>query len=81
MKKFHSIGFKLVAGGILAVMIPLLIVGTISTTKSANALMSISKVRARDMAMDLARLTRHMLDADLSAMSMELSKLVGRFKV
>jgi methyl-accepting chemotaxis protein len=74
MKKFHSIGFKLVAGGILAVMIPLLIVGTISTTKSANALMAISKVRARDMAKDLARLTRHMLDADLTLVKILAAK-------
>ncbi|MCP4118970.1 MAG: methyl-accepting chemotaxis protein [Desulfobacteraceae bacterium] len=74
MKKFHSIGFKLVAGGILVVMIPLLIVGTISTTKSANALMDISKVRARDTAMDLARLTRHILDADLTLVKILAAK-------
>ncbi|MCP4114229.1 MAG: methyl-accepting chemotaxis protein [Desulfobacteraceae bacterium] len=65
-KKVQSIGFRLVAGGILVVLIPLLIVGGLSMTKVSNALTTLSKNQARDVATDLARLTNHILSADIN---------------
>jgi methyl-accepting chemotaxis protein len=52
---FRSITFRLIAGGMLAVMVPVLIVGLISVNKSSNALMNISKQQAEGIANDLAR--------------------------
>ncbi|MBI9090770.1 MAG: methyl-accepting chemotaxis protein [Desulfobacterium sp.] len=66
MKKVQSIGFKLVAGGILVVLIPLLIVGGLSMTKASKALTTLSKKQVQDVAVDLARLTKNSLLADLN---------------
>lgn len=56
MKKFNprSIAFRLVVGGCLAVILPLLAVVYIATTKASNALESISKVNAMGLAKSVA---------------------------
>lgn len=49
-----SISFKLIVGGCVAVLIPLLVVGVISITKSKNALLHIGHENAAKIAHDLA---------------------------
>jgi methyl-accepting chemotaxis protein len=66
MKKVQSIGFKLIVGGILVVLIPLVIVGGISMTKASKALTTLSKNQASEVASDLARMTKHILSADIT---------------
>ena len=66
MKRFKSIGFKLVAGGILVVLIPLLIVGVVSVNKSRYALTALSKIKVKDAAKDLGQLTYNILAANLT---------------
>ncbi len=52
--KKQSLGFKLVVGGIMAVLIPLLVVGLFSITKSSGALQAIAKDRAVNVSTDIA---------------------------
>ncbi|MCP4115219.1 MAG: methyl-accepting chemotaxis protein [Desulfobacteraceae bacterium] len=66
MKRYKSIGFKLVAGGILVVLIPLLIVGLVSVNKASNALTALSKTKVQDAAKDLGQLTYNILAANLT---------------
>lgn len=56
MKKmnFKSISFKLVAGGCLAVILPLMVVVYIATTKASDALEAISKANALGKAKSIA---------------------------
>ena len=56
MKKLnvHSISFRLVVGGCLAVIVPLLIVGYLATTKASSSLVAISKDNAQGMATRVA---------------------------
>ncbi len=56
MKKLnmHSIAFKLITGGCLAVLIPLLIVGFFSITKSTNALFTVANEGAKIHAANIA---------------------------
>ncbi|MCP4338732.1 MAG: methyl-accepting chemotaxis protein [Desulfobulbaceae bacterium] len=63
--KFSSIKFKLLAGGIALVILPLIIVGTLSVSKSSNALLNLSKTQAEGIAVDLARLTDNILQKEL----------------
>ena len=51
MKK-KTLGFKLVAGGIAAVLIPLLVVGLFAVNKASDALTQASQSRALDIATD-----------------------------
>ncbi|MCF8082635.1 MAG: methyl-accepting chemotaxis protein [Deltaproteobacteria bacterium] len=53
MKK-KSLAFKLIAGGIIAVLIPLLVVGVFSATRSSTALQSAAEERAAMAARNLA---------------------------
>ncbi len=57
MMKFNpkSISFKLVAGGCLAVILPLMVVVYIATTKASDALEDISKANALGQAKTVAR--------------------------
>jgi methyl-accepting chemotaxis protein len=57
MKKINvrSITFRLIAGGCVAVLIPLLIVGMVSVFKSTSALSDISKNNAQEHAQNLAQ--------------------------
>lgn len=66
MKQYRSIGFKLVAGGIIIVIIPLFILGLVSVNKSAKALTTLSKAKVQDAARDLAQLTRNFLATNLT---------------
>ena len=53
MKK-RTLGFKLVAGGIAAVLIPLLVVGLFAVNKASTSLAEASKSQALNIATDLA---------------------------
>ncbi len=53
MKK-RTLGFKLVAGGIAAVLIPLLVVGLFAVDKAENAITEASQSQALNIATDLA---------------------------
>ena len=53
MKK-RTLGFKLVAGGIAAVLIPLFVVGLFAVNKAATSLADASKSQALNIATDLA---------------------------
>ena len=66
MKRYKSIGFKLVTGGILVVLIPLFIVGLVSVNKASYALTTLSKVKVEDAAKDMAQLTYNILGANLT---------------
>ncbi|MBI9090303.1 MAG: methyl-accepting chemotaxis protein [Desulfobacterium sp.] len=66
MKRFKSIGFKLVAGGILVVLIPLFFVGLVAVNKAGDALTTLSKTKVQDAAKDLAQLTNNILTANLT---------------
>ena len=73
----HSISSKLIIGGVTAVMIPLIIVGYLSFSKSQHALLNLSKHQAQGIASDLARMTRNILDAEMDkAASMASQKRV-----
>jgi methyl-accepting chemotaxis protein len=61
-----SISFKLIAGGVCAALIPLIIVGYISFTKSQGALIDLSIIQAQGVAQDLARLTKTILDSEIN---------------
>lgn len=52
--KNRSLKFKLIVGGILAVVVPLTVVGIFSITKSSKALVSVSKGQAQNLAQTLA---------------------------
>jgi len=60
----RSIQFKLLATGLLSVLLPLLVVGYFSVTKSSNALMALSQEKAQTMAGDLASLVNNLLHAE-----------------
>lgn len=60
MKK-KTLGFKLVAGGIIAVLIPLLVVGLFAAIKAGNALDEAAKDRAMKGAHYLADMIQGVL--------------------
>ena len=62
--KLTSIRFKLTAGGIALVLLPLIIAGLISVTKSSNALLQLGKDGAQNTAADLARLADSILEEE-----------------
>jgi len=64
MKK-GSLSFKLVSGGILAVLIPLVVVGLFSVTKASKALESLSKEQVSNVARDLAGMTELVLQEEV----------------
>jgi methyl-accepting chemotaxis protein len=64
MKK-RTLGFKLIAGGIIAVMIPLLVVGIFAAVKASSALDAAAKDRAMKGASNLADLVQEVLDVEL----------------
>ena len=71
MKK-HSLSFKLIVGGILVVLIPILVVGIYSTTKASKSLESLAKEQAVNLATDLAGMTQMVLLEELK-LTQELS--------
>ncbi len=59
--KIHSIGFRLLFGGCLAVIIPLSVVGYISTSKSSRALEDLATTATKSSASDIATLVENTL--------------------
>lgn len=59
--KITSIRFKLTVGGLALVLLPMIVAGLISVSKSSDALMQLGKDGARNTAADLARLTDNIL--------------------
>jgi len=60
----RSIRFKLLATGLLSVLLPLAVVGYFAVTKSSEALMALSQEKARTMAGDLADLVGNLLQTE-----------------
>ena len=63
--KRRTLGFKLVAGGIAAVVIPLLVVGIFAAVKASNALETAAKERVVGGAAKLAVLVQEVLAVEL----------------
>ena len=63
--KGRTLGFKLIAGGIAVVLIPLLVVGVFSVMKGSNALRDVSEEQAVNIAKDLAGMTQLVLEEEL----------------
>ncbi len=61
---FRSIRFKLLATGLLSVLLPLAVVGYFAVTKSSEALMALSQEKAQATAGDLANLVGNLLRAE-----------------
>ena len=59
--KMTSIKFRLMAGGVTLVLLPLIIVGILSISKSSSALSELSKRHAETVASDLVRLADRFL--------------------
>ena len=64
MKK-RTLGFKLVAGGILAVFIPLFVVGAFAVFKASSALETVAKERTMEGAAKLADMVQQVLTLEL----------------
>jgi len=64
MKK-RTLGFKLITGGVLVVLIPLVVVGLFSVIKGSNALRKLSEEQAVNIAKDLAGMTQLVLLEEL----------------
>ncbi len=76
MKK-RSLKFKLIIGGILAVVIPLTVVGVFSINKSSTAIVEMAEGRALQVAKDLAVMTNVFVEQEVKqAREMALSPLV-----
>ena len=63
MKK-KSLAFKLIAGGLAAVSIPLLVVGLFSVVKSSGALEQLAREQATNIAANLADMTQLVLEEE-----------------
>jgi methyl-accepting chemotaxis protein len=61
----HSIAAKLIAGGVVAVLVPLVITGWISSNKSRDALLTLSMDRVKEISTDLAARTRQNIEAEM----------------
>jgi len=64
MKK-RSLSFKLIVGGIVIVLLPLLVVGIFSINKASNALESAAKHEAETIAKDLSNMTQLVLKEEV----------------
>ncbi|HVO68389.1 MAG TPA: methyl-accepting chemotaxis protein, partial [Syntrophales bacterium] len=64
MKK-RTLGFKLVTGGIIAVLIPLLVVGVFAVVKASNGLEAAAKDRAMKGAHNIAEMVQEILVLEL----------------
>jgi methyl-accepting chemotaxis protein len=65
MMNIRSIGFRLIVGGCLAVVLPLVVVGFLAVTKSSSALSSNARTNAAAQAEKLAGLIDATLEAQL----------------
>ncbi|MCE5249797.1 methyl-accepting chemotaxis protein [bacterium] len=73
MKK-RTLGFKLIAGGIAVVLIPLVVVGFFSITKATTSLETVSKEQTVNIAKNLANMTQIVLMEEMKFVK-ELSVL------
>jgi methyl-accepting chemotaxis protein len=64
MKK-RTLGFKLIAGGVSAVLIPLLVVGTFSVIKATNSLNTIANQQATNIAVSLSSMVDLVLTEEI----------------
>ncbi|MCF8084996.1 MAG: Cache 3/Cache 2 fusion domain-containing protein [Deltaproteobacteria bacterium] len=64
MKK-RSLNFKLIVGGILIVLIPVLVIGIFSVTKASKSLEVLAKEQAINLAKDLANMTQLVLQEEV----------------
>jgi len=69
MKK-RSLGFKLTAGGIILVLIPLLVVGLFSIMKASTALENIAQERAVNVAKDVADMADLVMREEMKIISL-----------
>jgi methyl-accepting chemotaxis protein len=75
--KQRSLKFKLIVGGVLAAIIPLMVVGLFSIMKSSNALVSLSKGQAKIIAQNLATMTNMAMEQEVKfARGLALDPLV-----
>ena len=63
--KQRSLKFKLIVGGVLAAIIPLMVVGLFSISKSSTALLSIAKGRAEMAAQNLAAMANLSMEDEI----------------
>ena len=85
----NSISSRLIVGGVVGVMIPLIIVSYFSYSRSGSSLMDLSKTQAQGIAVDLARMTRNALESEMNKASsmigqkriIELSEAVQNFGI
>ena len=63
--KITSIKFRLIAGGITLVLLPLLVISILSISKSSTALSKISDEQVQTIAADLARLADNILGEEM----------------
>ncbi len=76
MKK-RSLKFKLIAGGILAAVLPLTVIGLFSISKSSKALLESGMFQAQQIARDLSGLTQVVLTQEMKfARAMAVEPLV-----
>ena len=61
----RTLGFKLIAGGIAAVLVPLLFVGLLAVNKASDALSKASYSQARNIAADLAAAVNLVLEEQI----------------
>ncbi|MDY6903951.1 MAG: methyl-accepting chemotaxis protein [Thermodesulfobacteriota bacterium] len=64
MKK-RSLNFKLISGGIIIVLLPLLVVGFFSINKASTALDKLAREQAVNLARDLANMTQLVLQEEM----------------
>jgi methyl-accepting chemotaxis protein len=74
MNRKDSLGFKLMAGGMIIVLLPIIILGYISMTKSSNAVTEISKDQAIGIAQDLASMTKNAVESEIVTASILAEK-------
>jgi len=61
----RTLGFKLIAGGILVVLVPLIVVGLFSVTKASKSLEALSHEQWLNISNNLAQLTEMVLQEEL----------------
>ncbi len=57
--------FKVIIGGVLAVLFPVIIIGFFSVNKASNALMEAGKIKVKQVALDLSTMTELYLDQEI----------------
>ncbi|MBF0379093.1 MAG: methyl-accepting chemotaxis protein [Desulfamplus sp.] len=61
---YNSLRFKLISGGIITVLIPLVFTGFISMSKTSKALTTLSEMQVQDVAKDLAIMTKNIIESE-----------------